>query len=92
MIGGWAQQNFPPGSSIQLALTQLYDPASNSLADGPPMVAPLADVMAVTLNDGRVLVAGPHSQQTQLYDPITNTFTAGASMNQQGACSATLIK
>ena len=93
LIGGWSVTFLIQGPvPMEVASTELYDSASNSFASGPAMIAGLGDAMAITLNDGQVLVAGPRHQQTQLYDPIANTFTAGPSMNQQGACTATLLK
>jgi hypothetical protein len=41
-----------------LATTEIYDPASNTLTAGPPLLAPRQGGNAVTLADGSVLVFG----------------------------------
>jgi hypothetical protein len=65
--------------------TELYDPATNTLAAGPTMSAGREAATATLLPNGKVLIAGGIGDaplnSTDLYDPATNTFAAGPAMN-----------
>jgi N-acetylneuraminic acid mutarotase len=71
-----------------VAATQLYDPASNTWSAGPPMAAVRGYHNAILLPNGKVLVAGGDSNvfansiqtSAELYDPVTNTWSAAGSM------------
>jgi hypothetical protein len=66
-------------------------PAAASMPTGSMTVA-RDEHTATLLLDGRVLIAGGGSASAELYDPISQTFTATGSMTvAQGARSATLL-
>ena len=75
LIAGGYYQNGP--SSVTTS-TDIYNPASNSIVQGPSMSTDHSN--AVLLPDGRVLLAGIYSS-TDIYDPITNSFAVGPNMN-----------
>ena len=81
---------FPNGT---LSSTELYDPVTNSFA-APNDTASLMEgrfcATATLLPSGKVLIAGGYNSDpsylgylysTEIYDPATNTFASGASMN-----------
>lgn len=72
--------------------TEIYDPATNTWTRGPDMRHPRAGHVAVSLPDGKVLLAGGISwfrfivvvpqilKECDIYDPATNRIVAGPSM------------
>jgi hypothetical protein len=70
------------------AYTQIYDTATNTWSAGAPMPTPRNTGTAVLLSDGRVAVIGGEggyvpgliSAAVEIYDPATNTWSAGAPM------------
>jgi hypothetical protein len=60
-----------------LRSTEIYNPATNTFVQGPPMNARHSD--AVLLPDGKVLFATT-DYSTDIYDPETNRFTVGPNM------------
>ena len=80
--------------------TDLYDPVKNSITPGPPLHVARYDTAAALLPNGKVLIAGGFGavvqsnplSSTEIYDPSTNQFTIGPSMNDvRGAARATLL-
>ena len=70
--------------------TDLYDPATNSFAVTTPLLTNFRFSPGATLlPNGRVLIAGGADlsdtplSSTDLYNPTSNTITAGPMMNQQ---------
>jgi hypothetical protein len=72
-----------------LQTTEIYNPVTKSFSDGPLMCISRSSHTATTLLDGKILVAGgtnlmsmPFSQtlSTELYDPVTNSFSPAANM------------
>lgn len=68
--------------------TELYDPAANAWAPGPPMHDARLRHASVTLSDGRVLVAGGIQTMAtrpvmtaEVFDPRTNTWTPTGRLN-----------
>jgi hypothetical protein len=98
LIAGGENKNAVPRAS-----TELYDPASNTVADGPSMKSPRTCHTATTIptgpNSGKILFAGgmgafTHGDlsSTELYDPVTNTFSPGPAMRTGCAlCTAMVI-
>ena len=69
---------------------ELYDPTTDTWNPTDPMTVARANHTATLLQDGRVLVAGGRSQDewvgifhqsTEIYDPVTGTWTQAADMN-----------
>jgi len=92
------------GSNATLASTELYDPAANTFAVGPEMHAPrdhhTATVISSGPNAGKILLAGGEDRDngvvslasTELYDPASNKFAVGPTMNaSRYAHTATII-
>lgn len=77
-----------------VATTELYDPATDVWTPGPNLATPRAAHAAIVRPDGRVLLAGGISwdtniilgwvpavrRSTDLYDPVANTMVAGPQM------------
>lgn len=63
---------------------ELWDPATNKWTATGPMNEARQFIVPVTLPDGKVLVAGGRNSTalstTEIYDPATGVFTAGASL------------
>lgn len=88
IVGGSQVQPFYLGSE---ASAELYDPQTNSWALAASMHTPRSYHTATLLEDGRVLVVGGIQASNEitgkvlasaeLYDPITDTWTAAASMH-----------
>ncbi|HEY3912566.1 MAG TPA: kelch repeat-containing protein [Stellaceae bacterium] len=91
------------GAPVAARSTELYDPATDRFAAGPPMNAIRTLATATLLPNGRVLIAGGYAfpnpvetvAGTELYDPGSNTFAAAAAtpaMNvARAAATATLL-
>jgi hypothetical protein len=78
----------PATSQAVSRTTHLYDPATGTWTDGPPLATARYSHSAVLLANGKLLVAGgvgPQSSNTlasaELYDPATNAWTSAGSMN-----------
>jgi len=80
--------SYTPIYQSALDSTDIYDPATNSFTNGPPMLEKRLAHSAVRLNDGRVLFAGGISNANpllnvfpsyaiagEIYDPSSGTFT-----------------
>lgn len=81
IAGGWN------ASSVAVSTTDLYDPATNQFTAGPSMTSPRFRQAALSLADGRVLVAGGYSfaagaalSAVEVLDPTSGTFTALTSL------------
>lgn len=69
------------------ASVDLYDPAANAILAGSRMRVPRASHVAISLPDGRVLVAGGWSgagalASAEIYDPATGEFTSTGNMTE----------
>jgi hypothetical protein len=78
------------GSSQELASAELYNPGTGNFAVTGSMSTPRTFHSATLLNSGMVLVAGGGNNlspstgvlaTTELYDPLTGTFTIAAPLN-----------
>jgi len=96
IAGGDNRNNYPRAS------TELYDPATNTVVDGPAMKTPRSGHTATAIsfgpNAGKILLAGGtgadarYLSSTELYDPAANTFSPGPAMGAACAlCKATVI-
>jgi hypothetical protein len=75
--------NTPSG---YVATAQLYDPVTSTFLDTGDMSAPRNAVVAVTLQNGEVLVAGGYfSNSADVYDPMSNHFVPTGSMGDTHA-------
>ena len=64
-----------PGGYIAFQNAEIFDPASGRFtAVKAPMVSDRVGAGAVLLNDGRVLIAGGHSSNADVYDPVSGIF------------------
>ena len=73
-----------------VASAELYDPVSGNWSPAAPMAQARAFHVAVLLGNGKVLVAGGSTDpngylialsSAELYDPVSNTWSAAASMS-----------
>jgi hypothetical protein len=89
-------------NGIPRASTELYDPATNAVVDGPAMKTPRSGHTATAIpsgpHAGRILFAGGTDadgsklSSTELYDPATNTFSPGPVIGAAcSLCTATVI-
>src|SRR5690606_24725093 len=95
----WSSSQIEPITSA-LASTEFYNPATDSWTPGPSMSRPRAGHAAIPLPDGRILFAGGVGYttliiripqiwaQTEIYDPVSNTFSPGPSMSRPRAIFA----
>ena len=103
LISGGSPGQAPGGRTIELATSELFDPASKSFAQSATMAISRFGHSAVRLLDGRVLVMGGTSfcntvfcSQTataELFDPATESFTSpGSMLSARTGFSATLLQ
>lgn len=78
--------------------TVIYDPATNTWANGPQLSTERYAPTATLLPNGKVLVAGGIDDDgdvlasTELYNPVTNTFSPGPGMfNERWSAQAALM-
>ncbi len=88
-----------------LRSTEIFDPTTDTWSAGPNLTEPKAGQEAIKLLDGRVWVAGgithtvifgipipDFSTAVNLYDPATNSFSAGGNIgNKRALFAATLL-
>jgi hypothetical protein len=97
LIAGGDNRNSVPRSS-----TELYDPAANTVVDGPAMKTPRSGHTATTIpigpNGGEILLAGGAGvdgnelSSTELYNPAIDRFSSGPPMSAACSfCTATVI-
>ena len=90
-------------NDVPWASTELYDPLTNTVVDGPAMKTPRSGHTATAIpcgpNSGKILFAGGMGafsgalSSTELYDPATGKFSAGPAMHAACAlCTATVIR
>jgi Galactose oxidase, central domain/Kelch motif len=86
------------GGSNDVALAEVYEPASGTFTPSGPMAAGKYDLTATLLPSGLVLVAGGNDlnsipfSNAELYDPASRTFSsAGAMTEERYLDSATLL-
>jgi hypothetical protein len=90
-------------NDVPRASTELYDPLTNTVVDGPAMKTPRSGHTATAIpcgpNSGKILFAGGMGafsgalSSTELYDPATGKFSAGPAMHAACAlCTATVIR
>ena len=83
VTGGWRHTGLP-NYTPPLASAQIFRTATNTWTDAAPMHTGRAQHTAVTLADGKILVAGGLSHvplaSAEIYDPITDTWTPAAPM------------
>ena len=99
VVGGsrWTDTN---GTTIYLQSAEIYDPASGRFHPAGDMTVARNKPSVVTLQDGRVLIAGGQSKQAygslasaEIYDPATGKFTATGSMTMsRGVGVGTLLQ
>jgi hypothetical protein len=98
LLAGGDNRNDVPRSS-----TELYDPATNTVVDGPAMKSPRSGHSATAItsgpNAGKILFTGGlgadggELASTELYDPATNRFSPGPPMRSACAlCTATVTR
>jgi len=64
-------------NTVDVASTEIFNPANGVFSDGPLMTVPRFNHSAITLNDGRVLVLGGNDKRSaEVYTPTSNRFTA----------------
>ena len=74
-------------ANSSLSSAELYNPNTNKWTMIAPMHVGRAGALAVTLNNGKVLVTGGLGNRgvltsCELYDPVTNTWTMTGNMSQ----------
>jgi hypothetical protein len=86
VVGGYVDAPFP---GEVLRSTEIFNPATGLWSPAAPMSAPRHAAAAITLKDGRVLVAGGTTRffpppsvvaSAEIYDPATGFWTTVAAM------------
>ena len=84
--GDWVNGD---GAETYLNSAEIYDPATGSFSSAGEMSSARVHAAVVTLQDGRVLIAGgmssqyyPSAASAEIYDPRTSKFTATGSMTK----------
>ena len=79
-----------PGNNVTLAVTDLYNPATNTWSPGGTMTAARIGHTATLLTTGKVLVAAgfqqtntvsPPLDSAETYDPSANNWSSAASLS-----------
>lgn len=98
--GNGSNQLFDVDDLLETSLssTEYFDPVTNSFSNGPDMQEPKAGASAVTLSDGRILVAGgitwdiiigivvpSFSDRANFYNPTSDTFNTEIGMRDARA-------
>ena len=63
-------------ASNALRSTEIFDPQTNLFQIGPNMISVSGGNTAILLNNEKVLIAGGSAASADLYDPLTDAFTA----------------
>jgi WD40 repeat protein len=75
IVGGGAADRAVPASGGSAA--ELFDPATDTVTQLGPTLDPRPQALAISLQDGRALIAGgqdPSAQVGEIYDPATRSF------------------
>ncbi|MBI3752329.1 MAG: hypothetical protein HY263_11815 [Chloroflexi bacterium] len=102
VVGGgtanWSATLPPEGAFTFLASAEIYDPATGTFTPTGPMATPREVHTATLLEDGRVLIVGGMTTQSEsvasaeLFDPATGTFsTTGTMKNARAFHTATRL-
>jgi hypothetical protein len=76
LVTGGLVPTDPAPATIEVASTEIYDPASGTFSPGDDMNTTRFNHSAVALDDGRVLVLGGNGRFTaEVYDPATGEFS-----------------
>jgi N-acetylneuraminic acid mutarotase len=80
------------GSLHTISYAEIYDPTSNSYTT-VAMLTEQFNHTSTRLTDGKILIAGGGTNQAEVYDSVTNTFTltAGTIGRSRGQHTATLL-
>jgi hypothetical protein len=79
-------ESLQANATVDLATAELYNPATGKFTPTGNLVIGRESAIAVTLNNGTVLVAGGYQyptgflQEAEIYDPTKATFTTAGSM------------
>jgi hypothetical protein len=87
------------GAAEALSSTALYDPVLNTWSVAAPMAFKREEHSSLLLDDGRVLIVGGSRASipgnavfpVEIYDPLTNTWTTGASMSKARSHSSAVL-
>jgi N-acetylneuraminic acid mutarotase len=100
LAGGW-NGTYSGGYVVPLGAAELYDPSANSWTAAAAMPAGVYQHTATLLNNGTLAIIGgypneqngysPASAGLQLYNPTTNAWSQGASMNNSRAQHAATL-
>jgi hypothetical protein len=77
IVGG----EYNNGAQVELAAATVYDPVANSWTNLPvpsPGWNRIGDASSAVLPDGTLMIGHLDSNKTAIYNPATNTWTAGA--------------
>ncbi len=89
VVGGTSVVGTAPGTDLELASAELYDPRTGSWTTTTSMAEARSGPAVVLLPDGRVLAAGgwgstapfgPKLASAEVYDPVSGTWTPTAPM------------
>jgi hypothetical protein len=81
IMGGITPTDAGAVTTIEVASTEIYQPANGRFTDGPLMTLPRSTHRAITLDDGRVLVLGGRQHRSaEIYTPGTGAFTRVSDM------------
>lgn len=87
VLAAGGRQNLNNASPVDIATSEIYDPATNAWTPTGPMPQVIDGAQTFVRPDGKVLAVGGgfangvHTAATALYDPAAGTWSAGPSMS-----------
>jgi hypothetical protein len=75
------------GTQVDLLATEIYDPLSNSWTTLSTLAGwdHIGDAQSCVLPDGRVIIGSLDSNETAIFDPVTGTWSAAATKNNENS-------
>lgn len=86
LVVGGVDGNANPGQAVAISTVESWNPGTNTFIPVPDMIIPRAFHAALVRDDGKVLVTGGINElgdvetRSEVYDPVTNSWSIAAPM------------